>query len=128
MWKLSRKDKTILAGGLFALVILIAIFVRLVENNQTQICLDNAAKNAAETRSLMNWASGKEKDVWDNTFILEKNNHSVQFLSKGADGKEGTKEDIHSKIFKKRLEIVIPARMEVRKSLWKKVKSKIWSD
>lgn len=92
--------------GVIALtLVLCLIFVTVMEQKaklaETQRGLDELAKAVADRNELrlMDWARGSERDFWENTFVLAKNSDEVQFLSKGPDGKLGTKDDLRSKAF-----------------------------
>lgn len=132
-----RKVKYSTIAGISTLVILTIVlliigFVRWVENGKTQKDLDDLAQQVAcnDHAALMNWAAGRSKDHWGNTFIIESNYLNVQFLSKGWDGKLGTKDDLYSKVFPRQkivYELVVKAEEPVKPSLlqnvWDKYKS-----
>ena len=131
MRKLTKKETLFVSSiSLFVIIVLIATFWRLNENRQTKKLVDDLAKRvAANPAVLMIWASGKEKDIWGNTFVLECNNESIQFCSKGADGKCDTKDDIHSELFKKKKINYAQSALkwEVKPpTTWQKLKSKFW--
>ena len=54
----------------------------------------------------MTWAKGEWKDEWNNTFVLAKNNDSVQFVSKGPDRILDTNDDMSYEYFKQCIKIL----------------------
>jgi len=84
----------------FVILVMTMGALRWAALGSTRDHLDILAQKVAhlDRPALMNWASGNEKDHWDNTFVLERNSEDVQFRSKGPDGVLDTKDDILGKV------------------------------
>ena len=77
------------------------LYLNQYQRLETKRCMDELSKKVAshDKEALMNWASGKEVDHWKNSFLINLNNDSVQFLSKGPDKVASTKDDIYGDVF-----------------------------
>lgn len=132
-----NKIKPIVGYSVFVLMFFISLILivgisKQYQRIETKRCIDELSKKVAshDKEALMNWASGKEVDYWKNSFLINLNNDSVQFLSKGPDKVVSTKDDIYGDIFPKQKmsyeNVVSPQKVKKNffQRSWEKVRSK----
>jgi hypothetical protein len=136
----SRRHASNLLGlfvlGIFLLTILIVGIYRWFDSRHAVTKTQNDLKALAvavvedeDGSVLLDWAAGKKKDAWGNTFLLLDNDECVQFSSKGPDGKYGTKDDILGVPFEKARPLDVEIKFQIKevkeeaKSLWDEARS-----
>lgn len=92
---------------------------------EAQATVDNLAHDFAKGNSdkVMEWARGEVVDPWENQVVLvESDSKAVQFVSKGADGKKDTEDDVVGEVHHPPKK-VIPRPAKEKKGVMTRIKS-----